>query len=330
MAFTLLNEDMNFMPTGVLSSAYPKETDAVDNSNTLLITNPIDMDVIQDTLTYQLEKNIAVIGTGNSMGFWLTQDMEFIAFKTIVSTGDNYRINGVTRGAFHTPPIDHAASDRIWFLTYGGGLINRAFEHDSTQNLKLTPHTARGILGTSDAQTLVYKLPSVAMQRAPYPPAKIRTQDGAGTPEEWSTGPVNASNTLSMHWVHRNRLCQTQILNQDDASVSQGTEVSTTVDNSSSYGYLMAIYGTTDNLLGFEFLERTTTSWDYTVAKALQFSALADTEVSFELQALRFDNLNPGSGVASNYNSYKQIRAGVERTGWGLRWGQNWGGVPNT
>ena len=331
MAFTLINESMNFMPTGTLSSAYPKETDAVDNSDTLLITNPVDMDVIQDTLTYQLEKNIAIIGTGSTVGFPTTQDHEYIAFKTIVSTGDNYRINGITRGAIETPPMDHAAASRIWFMTYGGGVLDKPLVNPSTQNIKLTPHTARGTLGVSDAQALTVKMPRFARVRCPYPPAKIRIQDGAGTPQEWSTGPVNADNDLVLHWVHRNRLYQEQLLNQDDISVKEGTEIGTTAGAGwSTQGYLFSAWTSTGGVYRARNVGRTSTSYSYTVAMAVADGAMGSTEIELRIQSKRQDETSPGEGAVVNCQSLPQRRVGIERVGWGIGWGRGWGGVPNT
>jgi len=337
MTYTLMNEDMNFMPTGVLSSAYPKETDAVDASNTLLITNPVDMEVLQDIDVFNIQKNIALMGVGNDGTFGFdAQPYEWITFETIVSTGGNYRLNGITRGALNTPPMDHAAATRIWFMAYGGGVLNKSLGLDSTQHIKLTPHTGRGTLSTGDAQafdiTVALTRP---MMRVPYPPAKIRIQDGSGTPWEWSTGPVNADHDLTMHYVPRNRIYQPNILNQDDDGVSQGTEGGTTRGAAgSTKGYLSSIWDSTGGLIRARNESRTSTSFTYTVADMVADGSYAENGIEMRIQSRRYDITNQATTAVTAYASMAQRRNGdgdgIERVGWGIGWGNGWGGVPNT
>ena len=145
----------------------------------------------------------------------------------------------------------------------------------------------------SNGQPLVL----VGRQALPYPPGRIRLNG--------QVEPAVVAGDLSLAWAHRDRTQQTAYLVQQDAGdIGPEAGVSYTVRIRDRND---ALVHTETGITGSSFI------WD--VASAADAGALGD-HVTLEIVAER-DGLESWQ---------PQVRA-VDRAGYGLRWGQHWGGV---
>ena len=135
-------------------------------------------------------------------------------------------------------------------------------------------------------------------QARPYPPGRVRLN---GQRE-----PAVVAGDLILTWAHRDRLLQTAYLvRQDEGDIGPEPETTYTVRIRDRNGTLVR---TETGLTG--------NAWTWDVASAGADAGVAGDRVTVEIEAER-------DGLAS---WQAQVRT-VERAGYGLRWGQHWGGV---
>lgn len=163
----------------------------------------------------------------------------------------------VSRGCADTLPAKlHPANSVVWFFDTDAGTDGREYTAASTIGVKLLPYTGGG------GDVPIEHAPPHALTfnwrfTRPYPPADIRCN---GVP--WDGQPQGfdeASNTLNLSWVHRNRILQAdQLIGHTEASVTP--EAGTT-------------YGITVHKQSGEVVRSVTvnsgTTWNYTLSQAL-------------------------------------------------------------
>jgi hypothetical protein len=135
-------------------------------------------------------------------------------------------------------------------------------------------------------------------QALPYPPGRIRLNG--------QTEPAVVAGDLTVAWAHRDRTQQTAYLvQQDEGDIGPELGVTYTLRIRNRNGMLAH---TETGLLGTTFI------WTAAVA-ALDAGALGD-RITAEISA-EHDGLSSWQ---------PQVRV-MDRAGYGLRWGQYWGGV---
>ena len=208
----------------------------------------------------------------------------------------NATIN-LARGVLDTTPQSHALGTRL--IGVGDWLASESAERAPGESVFVgaIPRTSTDqgdpVLA-STGQPLVL----VGRQALPYPPGRIRISG--------DIDPATVSGDITLAWAHRDRTQQTAYLvQQNEGDIGPELGVSYTVRILNRDG--SAVH-TETSLIG------TTFSWSTAVAAA-EAGALGD-RITVEISAER-DGLS---------NWQPQVRV-MDRTGYGLRWGQYWGGV---
>jgi hypothetical protein len=200
-----------FTPTAALKQDYPKETDYFDQSKQLVITAGIDINFVQSAAYNDVinnATNLALLGD------------EFIAFTEIKDNGDGtYTLNGVLRGLLDTVPQDHSTNDRIWFLSYGFGLLEDEYQIGNRATVKYLPVTSKGVQPINQATALNIQIQDSA--KRPYPPGDVKIND-----ESW---PTEIIGDIVVTWADRNRETQLALTPQNAHSVTSDEGVSYTV-----------------------------------------------------------------------------------------------------
>lgn len=118
---------------------------------------------------------------------------------------------GLARGCVDTVPVPSiAAGTRMWFIDTYSGDDPTEYVDGETVNAKLLCKARQGTLDESLATTLNLTMDSRAAR--PYPPAKLRINGTA-----W---PTAVSGTVTVSWVHRDRLLQAdQLIDTEAATI---------------------------------------------------------------------------------------------------------------
>lgn len=244
---------------------------------------------VTSTISYHSEVDIDLVAVGS----YAYINDEAVAITAINTTAKTLTIN---RGVLDTVPAAHAAGSLIWFADGFQGVDATEYATGETVNARLLTVTGRGTLSLTSAPT-----DSLAMNRRqnrPYPPGDMR-MNGAAYPQ-------SVSGDLVITWAHRDRLSQTVSLTPQSAA-SIGPEPGTT--------YTVRVRDRNGTVVRTQ-AGLTATSWTWTVAAAATDAATAGDRVTVEIESVR-------DGLAS----WQAQACTVERAGWGLRWGQYWGGV---
>lgn len=125
---------------------------------------------------------------------------------------------GLARGCVDTvPAASIAAGTRMWFIDTYSGDDPTEYVDGETVNAKLLCKARLGTLDEALATTLNLTMHSRAAR--PYPPAKLRINGAA-----W---PTTATGTVTVSWVHRDRVLQAdQLIDTEAATI--GPEPGTT------------------------------------------------------------------------------------------------------
>lgn len=141
-----------YTPTALLAEDLPLTQNVSPMSfddDVFLVNNGIDMDVVDYTanvseLNGAVPPNLALI------------DDEIIFFESVTAVASptgHYRLNGVRRGMLDTKPAAHSTGARIWFFTYGVGLIDAETTVGNTGWVRLQPVGATGSLPLDSSPT---------------------------------------------------------------------------------------------------------------------------------------------------------------------------------
>ena len=230
----------------------------------------------------------------------LLVDEELIAWQTVTDNGDGtHTLSGLVRGVMDSTPTPHSAAARVWFLSNGFGYTTpAAYGVDGNVKVKLLPYNNAGVVTLAAATEM--NLVTTSRASKPYVPTGIR--------ENGILHPVHIADALAVTWSHRDRLGTWQY---DDAGVTASPEAGATTR--------VKVYGEGGGLIHTES-GLTGTSWTYPVA----------TEIS-ESGGLGRPNATLRTVVEAVNGSLVSHQAHdhtCHRAGWGLRWGQYWGGLP--
>ncbi|MFN3702077.1 phage tail protein [Thermomonas sp.] len=203
----------------------------------------------------------------------------------------------LARGVLDTTPQAHASGTRL--IGVGEWLASEGAERAPGESVFVgaIPRTSTD---QGDPVLAANGQPMVlaGRQALPYPPGRIRLNG--------QTEPAVVAGDLNVAWAHRDRTQQTAYLvQQDEGDIGPELGVTYTLRIRNRNGVLAH---TETGLLGTTFI------WTAAVA-ALDAAALGD-RITVEISAER-------DGLSS---WQPQVRV-MDRAGYGLRWGQYWGGV---
>jgi hypothetical protein len=221
----------------------------------------------------------------------MREAVAILAFDATAGTVD------LARGVLDTTPQDHAAGTRL--VGVGEWLAAETTDRVPGESVFVAaiPRTARAegaaVLAANGAPIVL-----AGRQARPYPPGRIRLN---GQRE-----PAVVAGDLTLTWAHRDRTQQTAYLVRQD-EVDIGPEPGTS--------YRVRIRDR-DGVLVRTEAGLTGNTWTWDVASAAADAGVAGDRVTVEIEAER-------DGLAS---WQAQVRT-VNRAGYGLRWGQYWGGV---
>ncbi|WP_207899559.1 phage tail protein [Sulfuritortus calidifontis] len=221
----------------------------------------------------------------------IREAVAILAFDANAGTVD------LARGVLDTTPQAHAAGTRL--IGVGEWLAAETTERAPGESVFVAaiPRTSTD---QGDAVLAANGQPLVltGRQARPYPPGRIRIN---GQRE-----PAVAAGDLTLTWAHRDRTQQTAYLvQQDEGDIGPEPGTTYTVRLRDRNGTLVR---TQSGLSG--------TTWTWGVASSATDAGPAGDTVTVEIEAER-DGLS----------SWQAQTRTTERAGYGLRWGQFWGGV---
>lgn len=187
-------ELQSLTPTGLLAAPYTTRTAANDPTG-FTLSSPIDLSRLVERNTdapgLLRGDNLAVIGN------------EWISWQTCVDNLDGtYTFTGILRGVLDTVPEDHAAGDRVWFVSDGSATTREAaFTADQTETFKITMRNSVG--ESSLAAAAAVPVTTTSRGQKPYPPGNV-ILNGSTYETWWAT----TLNDLTLSWNHRNRVSQ--------------------------------------------------------------------------------------------------------------------------
>lgn len=200
-----------FAPYGELTAAIDRgETNGFQDAVGFTVDATVDVfNNLEDATASELEagKNIALI------------DDELILFSTVTDNGNGtYTISNLIRGALDTIPAPHGIDSKVYFFSYGLGLVNETPFSDGTQNIqaKLQTFTPFNTLVFGSAPQVGVDTDSRSAKA--YPPRDV--QVNAGTPGG-GTFPTEIVGTFDVTWKGSNKFNQAFATAWDDPHVSQ-------------------------------------------------------------------------------------------------------------
>jgi hypothetical protein len=146
---TLEQTQVPYTPSGLLNGALDTAVGSpLDYDNDIIFFNTgVDIDavnrpaILSDLDLLSGPENLVVI------------DDEFIFFETIVNLGGGeFRLDAVRRGMLDTAVVEHADNARLWFITYGIGLVQTVLDPSTGGfNIFFMPNSTEGSSGTPDS-----------------------------------------------------------------------------------------------------------------------------------------------------------------------------------
>lgn len=221
----------------------------------------------------------------------IREAVAILAFDATAGTVD------LARGVLDTTPQAHPAGTRL--IGVGEWLAAETTERAPGESVFVAaiPRTSTD---QGDAVLAANGQPLVltGRQARPYPPGRIRLN---GQRE-----PAVVAGDLTLTWAHRDRTQQTAYLvQQDEGDIGPEPGTTYTVRLRDRNGVLVR---TQSGIAG--------NTWTWDVASAAADAGSAGDTVTIEIEAER-DGLT----------SWQAQTRTTDRTGYGLRWGQHWGGV---
>jgi hypothetical protein len=216
---------------------------------------------------------------------------------TVLAFDDANATIDLARGVLDTTPQAHALGTRL--IGVGEWLASEGAERAPGESVFVgaIPRTSTDqgdvVLAANGQPTVL-----TGRQARPYPPGRIRLN---GQRE-----PAVVAGDLTVAWAHRDRTQQTAYLvQQDEGDIGPELGTTYTVRLRDRHGLLVR---TASGLAG--------TTWTWVVASAALDAGVAGDRITVEISAER-------DGLSS---WQPQVRV-MDRAGYGLRWGQYWGGV---
>lgn len=288
-AFESRGNFIDFTPTGLTRDIYPIDTAYVDESDTLIIDTALDMEFLFDTTDQ------AIISGVVNMAYL---GDEIIAFRDITDLGGGeWSLNGVYRGLLDSVPVEHPAGTRIWFGYEAQVTTQDTYNESNSVDARNIPRTPKGELAEGSASIISHTITRRSLR--PYPPGDVKINS--------VSFPEAMTGDLTVTWVHRDRTAQSGAVKQSDGSI--GPEAGVT--------YTLRIYGELGTLVHTE-AGMTGTSYTYPNGTEISESGLGRINDHFriELEAVR-------AGFASHQFQEREF----DRAGYGLNYGQYYGGI---
>lgn len=200
----------------------------------------------------------------------------------------------LARGVLDTVPAAHSAGARLWIVH--PHYITPEYVAGETAQLRLCPKTGRGELDVALAKTLSRTIAQRFIR--PYPPGNIKINGAAY--------PAVVVGDIAISWANRNRVQQTAgVILQTDGNITPETGQTTTIRLYDARGALRRTYS---GLTG--------TSKTWTMADIIADGAGASGTVRIEIESAR-----------DGYTSWQHHEITIDRAGYGLRYGQYYGGI---
>lgn len=146
--------------------------------------------------------------TNVTVNLLFAQDLDLVQVGEEVIVGTEHgrvvAINAVAgtltmaRGCLDTVPAEQPPGTRLWFPDQFNGADPTEYLVGETVNAKLLTRTSAGPLDEASATAL--SLAIAARQNKPYPPARLRVNGDAY--------PASVAGSITVTWVHRDRLLQ--------------------------------------------------------------------------------------------------------------------------
>lgn len=270
-------------PTGTLVSGYSGITSAIDAGPlTIAPSSPSMMSFLQNMPSDYIK-------SGNNLAY-ITDGVkeEFIAFESILASGNNYNLTNVWRGLLDTVPQSWSSGARVWFLSYGDAQPSQTYAAGSTVYVKVASVGQKDISSLSNPQAVVMSLRATK----PYPPGNFRINGST------STVNISAGSDIVVDWSHRNRLSQKD-------SVTPQSETGIAAEPGTEY-YLKFFNDVNANIRTVGPLSEVTTTYTYTNANQIaDNSAVEPKVVTVQLYSKR-------DGI---YSLHRQQRTLVRPTG---------------
>lgn len=259
------------------------------------------------TVTYGAAYHADLISVG-SYGIIGDEYVVVLAIDTIAQT--------ITLGrAVHdTVPQPHEAGDILWIIDDYGAVDETEWVDGETVSAKILPTTSQGTLDASQATPMQVEI--TARAHRPYPPGRLR-YDGDDYPT------TQAGGGIALTWAHRDRTQQTaDIIPQSAGDI--GPEPGTT--------YHLTILGEDDQVL---VDQSGLTGTSYTLTEADELSQYGvPVPVSDEITTgAASQPVRPQARVTirlaaerDGLSSYQRHELTVQRIGWGMAWGDYYGG----
>ena len=205
-------------PSGLLTAALDKgQTNGFQDAVGFSVDNPVNLERLADVNPSQLEslQNACMI------------DDEIILFSDVTDAGGGvFNIFNLIRGALDTVPADHADNARVYFFSYGTGLVNQTPESDITQIWKVRAQVFTSFNTIDFATTTVNQIETNGRAGRAYPPRDV--QVNPGTPgggyfptDGGSPSMANIVGSLSIRWHGSDKFLQARATAWDDPHVVQ-------------------------------------------------------------------------------------------------------------
>jgi hypothetical protein len=290
-----------FTPTGLLSAALSH------TASTLVLDALDNPGVIVPSANQAAGRNVVQI------------DDELIAYQDMTLNPDgSHTLTNLWRGVMDTVPAAHAEDARVWFVGTARGSVATLYVANTTLALKYLTLTPRGRLPIANAT--LRQIGFTGRAQKPYPPADLRVNN--------SRYPAAILGQAAMTWRHRDRLAQSALLQQTDASVGPEAGVS----------YTLRIRGETDALLKTES-GLVGTSYSYSAEHTdsnltvsytphpLTYSVPDGQSSTIEAPRLNGRLRVELESVRSSLTSTHKHNVAVDRSGYGYQYGNYYGGV---
>jgi len=227
-------------------------------------------------------------------------ELAIVDNEWLLVTAINLTLNTVTvqRGVLDSVPVVHGSGARIWFAV--PHFIKPAYVTGESAQIRIAPKTGKGELAVMLAGTLTTTLQGRFIR--PYPPGNIRLNGAAY--------PLAVAGDLSIGWANRNRINQTaSVILQSAGNITEEAGQTTIIR---LYDQANALRHTYSGLVG------TTQAW--TLAQISADGAALSNSLRLEMETSRTD-------ASGTFISLQKHSITVDRAGYGLNYGNYYGGV---
>lgn len=202
------------------------------------------------------------------------------------------------RGMLDTVPAVHVLGSRLWFVDGFAHYLTLEYVVGESPSVVLLPKTGRGTLDEALATPLSLTIAQRFIR--PYPPGNVLVNG--------QSYPVAITDALSLTWAHRNRIQQTaHLIKQSDGSLTPETNQTTT----------LRLFDENDSLRRQE-IDLVDSSYVWTL-EATDCGRLQG-RLRIEIESSRLD-------ADAAYTSWQMHSITIERAGYGLQYGNYYGGL---